>query len=816
LESLIRDLRYAGRSLRHSLPLAASIVLCLGFGIGASTTIFSWAEGLVLRPLPSVADPDRLVTIRAAMPGGTELVSRPEFLDWQAQAQSLTNAAAFSHFLFGVSAGDSPAGTRAVPTYGTFVSAGYFDVLEIPAAQGRMFAPADDETTGRAPVAVVSHRFWESRMDRTADLARQPLRINGRLVTVIGIAPPEFRGTFPGVSFDLWVPLTLRPELVPSDTASLDARDNRWIDVIARLRPAVTMAQAAEEFDAIAQRLAAAYPEHRGRGVSVMPLDTGSSARQMALLFTSLLALTFLVLLIVCFNITNLLLARGAARVQEIAIRVSLGATRARVFRQLMTENLLLAGGGALLGIAIVWWGRGLFARMLPTMSIPFDIRAPIDGRVLAFMIGVTAIVALIFGLVPAIALSQANPARLLAGSGRGNSAARSRVRAALVVAQYALCFTALVCAVLFMRRTEYLERLDRGFADPAHVLLIQTESSLSGYRDLGQWQQTLARITERSAQIPGVRAAGWATFVPLGFVGQVRREVAVEGYTARDNESMRLLVNGVDPGYFGLMGIPILQGRAIAQEDASERPRVAVVNEAFVRHFLGSAAPVGRRLALGRDTLTVVGVARDGKYDYRTIDAPPRPLVYYALQQAPAAFVTLHLRVDRDPATVVAAARAVIASVDPSIPILPPMSLEEYSSLPMFPARLGSALLSGLSLVALVLCAMGLYALIAYGVTLRTREIGIRLALGAAAGQAQRLFIREALVLTTLGLVAGIVCARVATAALQNQLPYLPQPDLASFAWPGAVLAVAGLAAGYIPARRSTRIEPAVTLRME
>jgi predicted permease len=814
MEVLRADLRHALRVVRGAPAFSSAVILCLAFGIGASTTVFSWMEGLVLRPLPAVHDVERLVTIRWDAPPTGLVVSYPDYRDWRDRTQSLTGLAALNLHLFGVRTDPRSPSSAVLPVYGVFVTGNYFDVVGVRVARGRTFRAAD-ESPASGTVAIVSYRFWQVYLAGAEDAIGREITVNGRPATIVGIVPPSFGGTHAGVSFDIWVPATRRVTLIPSERDRLEAREVRWLDLIGRLRPGSTITEATAEFAEIGRQSSRTFPENRGRSVRVQPLDIGS-ASQLTSLFASLVGITALVLLIVCSNIANLLVVRGTARRAEISLRLSLGATRARIIRQLMTENLLLAVAGAAVGVLLAAWGRGMITGIMPVTSVPLSFQTPLDIRVLTFVAVVTCSALLLFGLWPAIACAQVTLAGSLTGGGRGTRHPGFRLRAALVVTQVALCVVALVCTGLFLRRADYVRRLDTGFSDPARVLLLQTEMSLAGRGDLAAWQRTLDDIITRVRELPGVRAASLATFVPLGFVGYTAVDVQVEGYTPGDGESMRYLVNGVSPDYFATMGIPIRQGRPITAEDTSDRPDVAVVNEAFVRRFWKDQFPIGRRMTFDGRQLTVVGVAADGKYDYKQIDAPTPPLIYYAVRQSPSGFVTLHVRTAGNPSALIASVRGAVGAVDPLIPLLAPVTLKDYASLPMFPSQLGVAVLGVLSTAAVLLSAMGLYGLIAYSVAQRRRETGIRLALGAPPPQILGMFLREAVLLTAAGTVVGTGTSLVAATILRSQLPYLPAPDVTSLLAPCAVLALVGSIAGVVPARRAARMNAVELLKVE
>jgi predicted permease len=810
--AFLRDCRYAFRGLRRSPGLAITIVAFLGFGIGAVTLVHSWQQGLVQHPLPAVPRIDELVTIRSQATNGSIFTSHPEYLDWREQARSVSGLAACSLYLFGVMAADAPDNVPE-PVYGMFVSANFFDVLDVRVPLGRSFRRDDDQPGHDNLVGIVSDRFWKSRLHRRQDVVGHSLRVNGRVLTIVGVAAPGFGGTLAGASFDLWVPLSAYAAVV-ADGEPVASRANRWLDVTGRRQPGIGLAAVREEFAAIGARMAESYAESRNRTIQVGPLDTGT-AQQLRPLFTSLVALTGIVLLLVCSNVANLLLVRGSARSREIGVRFALGATRARVVRLLMIENVVLASAGAAAGIGLARWGHATFTRLLPPTTIPLDVPAPIDERTIAFVVVLTSLTVLVFGVVPALMTSRLRITDALGGA-RGATAGRGRLRALLVAAQLALCLTTLVSAMLFLRRAEHVKTLDRGFADPERVLLVQTEAAMSGYRDLRRWQHALDTVAERVGEIPGVRSATWATFVPLGYVGYTRRDVDVEAYTPQPGETMRVLVNGVGPGYFDLMGASIRQGRAIAADDRPGEPFVAVVNETFVRRFWPAASPLGRRVTVAGRPLTVVGVARDGRYDYRAIDEPPPPLVYYALAQQPGRFVTLHVRTEADALSMAPAVRTAIAAVDPQFTSLAPLTLDSYTAAPLIPTNMGLKFLGVLGAAALALSATGLQAIVAYGVAIRRREIGIRLALGASTWQVIGIFLRQTAGLTAAGLLTGLACTAGTVLVLRHQMAYFSSVDRWAVFWPCALLAAAALSAGYLAARRSTAIDPVTTLRTD
>jgi predicted permease len=812
LGNFSRDIAFGFRQLRRAPALTAGVVLCLAFGIGASATVFSWMEGLVLRPLPAVRDVDHLITIRPEVRNGFG-VSLAEFDEWRAQGKSVGGMTAASLSLFSLHTGTG-AEERARPLYGMFVSASYFDVLGVKRGLGRFFITGED-APGSTPVAVISHTLWRDAFSAVPDILGRTVRVNGQPVRVVGVAPEHFGGNLAAAHFDVWLPISSRPYFVPSDAADWRRRDHRWLDVIARLKPGVSVTQAHAEFQAIGKWQASTYPESRGREVRAIPLDVGS-AKQLQPLLASLVVITGLVILLICSNIANLLLARAAARYQELAVRLSLGATRARLVSQLMTESLLLALFGAALGTILAVYGHRLLALLMPSSSVTLGAQAGIDFRFLLFVVAVTGGSVLAFGLAPALVGTRLDLAETLKNGARGSSATRSRVRTTLVVAQFSFALSALVCAALFLRRDRDVRAMDRGFRDPEHVLLIQTEMSTAGYRDPRAWQRTIDLATERVAQLAGVQSATVGTFVPLGFVGYFRHPVEVPGYRTESDVPDRVLVNGVGPGYFDIMRIPVVEGRTFRDDDIPGRPDAAVVNEAFAGQFFKGQEPLGRSITLGGRAMTIVGVVKNGKYDYRAIDDPDAPFVYYAWKQWPSNFVTMHVRTTGDPVALASAVREAILGVEPGMTLLAPVTLAEYASVPFFPSRSALIVLTILGSAALVLASMGLFSVISYGVALRTREIGIRVALGATRQQIIALFVRASLSLVVRGMVIGVLAAVLFSTALRSRLPRLPAGALPEFAIPALVLAFSALAAGLVPARRAASIDPARTLRTE
>jgi predicted permease len=811
MDSMLQDLRYALRTLRRSPGLAAAAILTLGLGIGATTTIFTWMDGLVLRPFPEVRETERLVRVYTRNEAGNKRpVSYPDFRDWREQARSFEGMAAYAMDEFGLQLpqGDAPAER----VWGIYASADYFRALGARPLLGRTFLPEEASTPGGAPVAVLGYGLWESRFGRDPGVVGRRLRLNGREVTVVGVMPPRFGGTTVGLTFDVWVPVTMYPLLgAPAGAERLEWRASRWLEVFARLRPGADLAQARSELGVIGAGLAERHPESRGTAPWAVTFDTDGAAQQaLRPLLSVLLGMTVLVLLVVCANVANLLLARASARRREIGIRSAVGASRARLVRQMLTESLVLALAGGALGLAVAWWGRDLLVAFLPASPYPVDVSPTLNRRVLLLASASALLTALAFGLVPALRASRSTPGPALKGEDRAGG---GRLRGALVSGQVALAVVALVCAGLFLRSLQQTRQVDPGFADPEQVLLVTTNLHLAGYRD-STALVVAEQLVARAAALPGVRSAAIASTVPLGFGGWSVYDLGVEGYEPAAGEGMSFLTNRVGPGYFATMGIDVLRGRALAEGDRAGGARVAVVNQAFADRFWPGEDPIGRRVVAASRWLTVVGVARDGRYDSLTDPTPPFLYVPFAQWYSPE--VTLHLRAEGDPKALTGPVRREFAAIDPGLPFLEPRTLAEHASFGLTLQRVAASVLGAFGALVLLLTVVGLYGVVAYAVSQRTREIGIRMALGAAAGQVVGGFLRDGARLTLLGLGLGAVGAFLAARLLGAQLYGVAPGDPATFGAAALLLTTVALLASWLPARRAARVDPMIALRSE
>jgi predicted permease len=821
---LAADFRFAFRVVRKSALASATIVLCLGFSVGATGAVFVWTRSIVSNPVPGIREPDRLVSVRTRTTRGDDLISHPTFLDIRdarvdAHSDVLTEFAAFGIERFAIRTSASDALRHAEPIWGAMTSASYFDLLGVRPILGRTFLPGEDRIGGNAAVAVISYGLWQRRFAADRNVAGQHIWINNLEVTIIGVAPPRFIGTISRLGLEIWVPLELQRHF--GDQRLLNDRKVTWLDVFARLTPEGTLESANTAVKAIGAELSDRFREQRDLGLEAQKLDVGPVER-MAPLFKVMLGLSVLVVLIVCSNVANLLLLRGAAREHEIAVRLALGAKAGRLVRQLMTESLLLAIGGVVLAMAFATWARNALNSLAPASPLPLVLETPFDATVLAVIaaIGMSTIFA--FGLVPALKATRVAVRASLSGGGtRGGTSHGGRLRGALVSAQFALSLAVLATAGLFIQRLNELQQVDRGFRDAEQVLLSSIDFDLAGITEPATIETLVERIVDRVAELPGVERAAAASFVPLGFLGYYPMSIEVPGYVPQPGESMSFLTNSVSGGYFATMGIPMLEGRAIEASDRSAGRPVAVVNQAFARRFWGESGALGRVLRLGGADVTVVGVAADGKYEFLApLDDPSPPFVYLPVAQWPRHSMVLHARTTGRPLAMAAEVRRAVESVDARLTATSPSTLDAYSSVPYVPIRVASRVLTILGVGALILATLGLYAVIGYAVAQQRAEIGIRMALGASPNRIVRHFMRYAALYAGAGAVIGTVLALAIARGLASRLPGSVPPQIGSQVGPFliAVLVLGGVAvlAAFIPAQGAARVNPTVALREE
>jgi predicted permease len=809
------DLRFGARMLRRSPGFTVTAALTIALGIGANTTIFSILNAVLLRPLPGAVRADQLVMIGRTQDGqGFDTFSYPDYVDFRADARSLSAIAASFVAPAHLSMGGASERIRAELVSGT-----YFPMLGTRAAVGRLLGGQDDGAPGANPVVVLSYAGWRSRFGADPGVIGKGVRIDGAPYTIVGVAEPGFNGVRAIGVVDLFIPISMANGLM-ADVGSLrEQRGAVWIDLFGRLAPNATVATAQAELGSIAAELSRRYPDtNTGRGVRVsagVGFDPGSRAVVRRFLGI-LVGVVGLVLLIACANVANLLLARGSARAREMAVRSSLGANRSRLVRQLLAEGLLLAVLGSAAGFALGFWSLRFVTR-LPLFAYTFGaIELGIDRRVLAFAIAAMTVSGVLFALPPAFRASRVDLIAALKLGTPGGGDNRSRLRSGLVVAQLALSLVLLVAAGLFVRTLQALYRIEPGF-ETRHVLIATLDAGLQGY-DEPRGRRFFSEVEERVRALPGVQQASVAYMVPLGGGGWDTRIYPADVTPAPNDVGLKTDVNAVSPSYFETVGMPVVKGSAFTPADRDGAPAVAVVNEAIAETLWPGKDPIGQRFRIGRDgdnVLEVVGVVRTARY--RSLTERPRPFFYRPFAQAYRPSMTLHVRTAApDPYSVLQSVRRVVDGLDRDIPLSRVQTLAERLDGSLGRERTLAALVGVYGMLALVLAVVGLYGSMAYAVSRRTREMGLRMALGARASEVRRHVLAQALRIALAGTVIGAVAAVPATRLLRSQLFGVEPNDPITLVSVAVVLAAASIAAAYLPARRATKVDPVIALRSD
>ncbi|HEY4211824.1 MAG TPA: ABC transporter permease [Steroidobacteraceae bacterium] len=815
---MLSELKYAVRSLAKTPWLTAVVVITLALGIAANTAVFSWTRGVLLNPLHGVADARRLVSLEAVYPNREYTNSSyPDFRDYRDSSRSLAGTIAYK---FGpLSFGNE---NQAERVWAEFVSGNFFDVLGVRPAAGRFFRTEEqEEAPGKYPVAVISARFWRLHFHADPQIVGKTIRVNRQELTVVGVAPTEFLGTVVGLSFDLWVPLAMDPVLNDTENWFENRGDRRGLRLLARLRPAVSLPEARTEIQTIARRLAHSYPKSNADiGATLLPIDQADQGVQSLIgtLLKTLLGAGAVLLLIVCANVANLMLVRATARQKEFSIRLALGASRGRVIGQLLLESFLLAGLGGLAGVLLAGQMASWLRFFIPAEHLPLALDFPPDSAVLLFTLSISVLVGLLFGLAPALQTIRDDQLSGLKDSGRGSvgSSRSHRLRGILVVSEVALALVVLIGASLFVESFRHAKQSDPGF-DPSHVLLAPLNLAEAGY-SIEQGTLFMRHLRDRIEALPGVRAVSFADNVPLGFGDDPLEDVQVGGYVPRRGEDMRVHWNPIWSAYFDLMRIALIEGRDFTERDDSESPHVAIINEAFAQRFFRGQEPVGRQLDLwGQGSgWTVVGVVKDIKY--RSPGETPRPHFYLPIQQAwePFRGLELHVRTVGPPLQLLPELRRELRSVDPRVHLFEVYTLSDYIGEAWFAQKIGAALLGVLGTLALLLAALGLFSVMAYTVSRRTQEIGIRMALGAQTLDVLRPVLGQALRLAMVGVGVGLALSLALTRLVASQLLGVSATDPLTFVGVSCLLCAVALAASIVPARRATRVDPLIALRAE
>ena len=812
IETTLQDLRFGLRMLRRSAGFSILAILCLTLGIGANAAVFSWIEGILFRPYPAVAHQERLVAIGGTSrdePRGTPL-SWPDFQDLQRSCTLCETV-----FVSKITGTTLSIGDRAERTTGSIVSANYFDAIGVHPILGRGFLPGEDIGQSAHPVAVISYQLWQGRFRGDPQIVGRTQRLNGVMHTIVGVAREGFYGTFVGWSMNFWVPASME-DIFESGGYKLEDRGARWIEAYARLKPGVTQQQAQQEFAAISGRLEAEYPAtNRGRAIRFWPLWQTPFNNAATLLPTLeiMLVVVACVLLIACANVGNLLLVRSFARRHEMSVRLAVGAGRARLWKQLLTEGLVLSLFGAAGGLLVAYWCRPALVLLFPARGgVQMHLPGEIDWRVLALSVAVCLATTLLMGLVPALQTRKIDLAQSMKMESTGVVGGRGRawVRSGLVLVQVSLSFVLLVGTGLLMQSLLKVRNASPGF-NTRGVLDTAIDLVSAGYTP-ARAQTFQDALLERVRSLPGVESAAFAKMTPLSYVSSATAPIVVDGYTPPPEESPTVDYNEVGEDYFVTMGIPLVAGREFTRADDEKGALVAVVNETMAQRFWQGREPLGQRLQLKGRWMQVVGIAKDSKYS--SVRERPTPFFFVPVRQNSLRAAILNIRTPLAPQTMATAIAREVHALDANLAPYEVITLQEQLERSTSPQMVAVTLVGILGGLALLLAAIGLYGVMSYAVSQSTRELGLRMALGADTSNVLRLVMSRGLALTAGGVLLGAVIALALTRLLGNLLYNVSPRDPLAFGSALAVMTIASLAACFLPAWRATRTDPARTLR--
>ena len=820
MENLIKDIRYGVRMLTKNPGVTLVAVITLALGIGANTAIFSAVNAFLMRPLPVPNSNELIRPMEVAEDRGlSDELSYPDFVDYRTQSTSFTGLTAEDM----VQAAINSENQNDV-IWGQVVSANYFDVLQVTPVMGRTFLADEDKIIGGSPVVVLGHSFWQRRMASDPNVVGKTVQLNNRAYQVIGVAPDWFHGSKFALAMDFWVPISMAEDLRRNPGILAD-RGSHWMNVVGRLKPGVSMDQASAELAAIATRLNEAYPAERASSTSAKAMgEVEGRFEDMGSIFKSAgamaMAIVGLILLIACANVANLMLARAAARRKEIGIRLALGANRARLIRQLLTESLLLSVAGGALGLLLAFWVSDLMEGFIPILeyNIIGDFFA-LDSRALIFTAIISLGTGLVFGLAPAWQSSNPDVVPVLKGDPEAAQRGKRRafgLRNALVVAQVSLSLVVLVCGGLFIKSFRKAQTMDPGFGN-SQGLIVSVSPQLIGY-DEEQSRNFYRQLVERVSHVPGVDAAALTRTLPLGDSSNSNGPILKEGETLPKGSAGRnIMTNVVGSGYFKTMQIPILDGRDFDDRDHMKSQRVVIVNQRMAQMLWPGESAVGKRIFIGsdsRDALEVVGVVKTGKY--RALAEDPKPFFYYSMDQRRPATMALVTRASVDPRSLVGAVRSTVQGLDPRVPMFAVKTMDDHKTYALWAPNMAASFSLAFGVVAILLSAVGLYSVMAYIVSQRTREVGIRMALGANRTDVMKLITRQGMRLAAVGVGIGLLLALALAQVLSSLLIGVSGYDVATFILVPTLLSAVALLACYLPARRATKVDPLVALRYE
>jgi len=819
METFAKDLRYAFRMLIKSPGFTLIAVLALGLGIGANTAIFSVFNGMLWRPLP-VKDPHQLVVLakKSRTVDFPLNLSYPDFLDYR-QLKSV-----FSDLIVYV---PSPVNLevqgRPERAWVELVSGNYFSTLGLEAVRGRTFAPDEGWVLGEDPLIVLSYKYWHRRFGGDPGVVGRSVQVNSHPFTIIGVAPERYRGAYYFLEPDFYLPITTINLLDPGAATFLTKRDDSGLRVLARLQSGISPAQAMAAAEPTDHRLAKEFPDsHKDTSLLVLPElaarpEPGLGAFMSTAMIVFML-LVGLVLLIACANVANLILARANGRRKEIATRTALGATRWRLMRQLLTESILLALSGGILGLVFARWAAmALMAIRIPT-DLPlrlFDLR--MDWRIFGFSFLAASMTGVIAGLVPAIQGSRTDLAETLKAGGRsGASEGHHRFRNSLVVAQVAVSLLLLACAGFFIRSLQNSAHVDMGFRVD-HTLMLNVDLGLQAYTE-ERGQQFYKQLRDRVKALPGVRDAAISSYIPMGYDLSLVNVFPEGQVVSEKSNTETAFYDLVDSQYFRAAGVPVIQGREFTEADSGTSPKVAIVNETFAKKIWPGQDPVGKTFRTDKtgQLIQVVGLTHTGKYMF--LYESPQLYVYFPMAQRYASGATLFVHSVNDPGQLASAVREQISQLDGSLPVFGITTMDDHVRFgkPLLPARLGAMLVGAFGLLGLILASVGVYGVVSYSVSQRTQEIGIRTALGAQRSNVLAMVLKQGMSMAIIGTIVGIALAFLLFRGLHTVLYGVQSTDLVTLAAVSALLLTVAFIASYVPALRATKVDPVIALRNE
>lgn len=804
--SVLQDIKYAVRRLGRSKGFTFTAVFILAVAIGANTTIFTLVDALLLRSIPGVGEPEQLVSLTGAQSSNQ---SYPNYLDFQQRVQAFSGLVAYR-----ATPMDLGFGTENRRVWGYEATGNYFRVLGVRPALGRFFTPAEDQKAGGDPYAVLSYAAWQRWFGGDPKTVSRPVRINGLSYTILGVAPKGFIGTELLYAPAIWVPMSMETQIEPGNHWLL-RRDDRNVWITGRLKPTISKGRAQSELDTVSAQLSSEYPTIDG-GMHVLLAKPGLSLfrRPLTEFLATLTGVAGMVLLIACINLASFLLARSTDRQKETAIRIALGAGRLRLIRQHLTESALLAAAGGGAGILAAWWATDLISASRFPIDIPLTAAVALDGRVLGFAIGASVLTVLLFGLTPAMQATWPDPAPALKREFRPRTLRRWELRELLVAAQVSLSVLLLVASALVVRSLQNALAVNLGF-NSKHAAAVSFDLGLQGYSQ-AQARKFRRELRQRVQALPGIKSASVADHLPLSLAPPTTWIAAYGQPVPRPNERIRAVEYHAGPNFFHTMQTRILEGRDFSERDTPGSQKVVIIDQALANRLFPHRDALGEKIRRRSDGpwFTIVGITENGKY--QSLNDTRQPAVFWPLSQTYSLNTTLVARSPLPANALIATLRKAVHQMDPTVPIYAAGTLEQHLLLPLTPARVAASVLGSFGFLAVVLAAAGIYGSMAYSVARRTREIGIRVALGATRQNVLKLVLSRAAIVLAAGICVGLAAA-LATGDLFRAVLYGISPmDPLTYIVAVLLMIAVGLLAAFTPAQRAVRIDPTQALREE